>query len=129
MPRRLKVGLMLLAMVLIIGHDAFPHVHPHDHAWHHPHDHSVCESAEEGILDRLLTTHSLNDHSHAYAPTFTSQYAKQQTVAASPKTDRIAIGYPPAAVFRCQYFSLPKPHVEKVYLHSNGLRAPPVVSC
>ncbi|MFC3197824.1 hypothetical protein ACFOET_09390 [Parapedobacter deserti] len=128
--KRIEVVLMLLVMVLMIGHDTVPHIHPHEHAWHHHHDYLGHHGCERGILDRLLEKHSHSDHSHTYSDTLSVlRYLKEQSSEAELTADDLSHRYPCTTIFYPQHLRHPKPFNTNVHLHANGLRAPPFTFC
>lgn len=123
--KRIKVVLMLLTMLLMIGHDAFPHVHSHERA-EHAHNHFVCDNSKGSILDRLLENHSHTHHAHEYSNTsYAFRFVKQQLPNTAFIADWISLSLVPLVVCRREYAIPARPYIEHRGLLSIGLRAPP----
>lgn len=119
---------MLLIMLIMIGHDAFPHVHPHDHV-EHDHCHIVSDDHEKSVLGRLFEDHARSNHSHKYTRSNeTITLVKREITSLFLLHDAGIINFPyrDTSSVRCVLFR--QPEFNEPYLHSNGLRAPPLFS-
>jgi hypothetical protein len=120
---------MLVIMLVMIGHDAVPHIHDHAHTHTHTdfdHHHAVDHDAEKSVWDRLFEEHTRTNHSHKYTHTSRlSTFVKREITSAFLLPDVGIINSSCTAIDIAQGDQFSRSGTIKFHLHANGLRAPP----
>jgi hypothetical protein len=144
--KQIKAISMLLIMLAMMMHNAFPHIHhqhesndvayssgdPHEHHHDHGHEHKGSDQSEEdenhNLLDFLLTGHAHSSHSHQFTPVTVNGFKSYKVFVSS-------VFFLAPALFQfnlwsgregpSRYSLFKQSYLKNPYLGSNKLRGPP----